>query len=246
MERAPLYVHEVFPSFQGEGIYCGCPQVFVRLSGCNLSCAYCDTPRARRRVKRARIWCWECERESIPNPLGAEELVGVISSLWTGEMHSVSVTGGEPLVQAEALAALFPLLKERDMPVYLETNGTLHEAAERLLPWMDFVAMDMKLPSITGGADLMDDHLRFLRLVRSRDVFLKMVVDEGTTPGEVDHACRRLEGETTRLTLVLQPAWRGDGIRLTPGRARELVRAAAPYFSSVRVMPQAHRAWGVR
>ncbi|NPV59271.1 MAG: 7-carboxy-7-deazaguanine synthase QueE [Actinobacteria bacterium] len=243
---ASLYVHEVFPSFQGEGLYCGAPQVFVRLSGCNLACAYCDTPEAREHTREARVSDWEGERAGIANPVAAEDLVRVVSSLWTGAMHSVSLTGGEPLLQAEALAVLLPRLKGLGMPVYLETNGTLGEEAGALLPWLDFIAMDVKLPSFTQGVDLGDAHRGFLRAVRGADVFLKMVVDMDTSPEEVAAACMQLGEEAARLTLVLQPAWKEGGVALTPRRARDLALVAAPLFAAVRVLPQAHKAWGIR
>ncbi len=241
-----LYVHELFPSFQGEGAYCGVPQLFIRLSGCNLACSYCDTPQARERTGTAWVSDWEGERPGIENPVRASELAEVAVTLWKAEMHSVSLTGGEPLLQAEALSALLPLLRERGMPVYLETNGTLYGAVEKLLPWLDFIAMDIKLPSFSGGVDHGDEHLLFLRAARAKELFLKMVVDDTTMPEEISRLCRRLGGEAADLTLVLQPAWRDVGAGLKPRHAWDLMLAAAPFFAAVRVMPQAHKAWGIR
>lgn len=246
VQAASLYVHEVFPSFQGEGLYCGAPQVFVRLSGCNLACSYCDTPEAREHVAAARVSRWEGDARSLVNPVAASELAEAVASLWSREMQAVSVTGGEPLLQAEALASLLPALRERGMPVYLETNGTLYRELERLLPWVDIIAMDLKLPYHIQGADLGDAQRRFLQAARAREVFLKMVVEEGVTPEEVAQACHRLAGEAAELTLVLQPAWRGRGVALSPRHARELALVAAPFFAAVRVVPQMHRAWGAR
>ena len=91
MERF-LYVHEIFPSFQGEGTLVGVPQVFVRLSGCNLRCSYCDSPEAWERVQACTVYGWRGEREKVQNPLHADAAAGIISSLWEREMHSVSLT----------------------------------------------------------------------------------------------------------------------------------------------------------
>lgn len=241
-----LYVHEIFPSFQGEGLYCGAPQLFLRLSGCNLACSYCDTPQARKRVGEARVSSWEGELPRVANPVGAAELAEVVASLWEAGMHSVSVTGGEPLLQAEALSALLPLLREREIPVYLETNGTLYDEVQGLLPWLDFIAMDIKLPSLSQGTDHGEEHLRFLHAARGKELFLKMVVDGTTAPEEVTCMSRRLKEETAHLTLALQPAWRRGGRGLKPRHAWELARAAAPFFAGVRVVPQMHKAWGIR
>lgn len=162
-------------------------------------------------------------------------------------MHSISLTGGEPLLQAEELARLLPLLKDKGMPVYLETNGTLYDALETVLPWIDFIAMDVKLPSSQGGEDFMEEHRRFLRNGRSKHTFLKAVVNAETKEKELERACHVLGGEAKDITLVLQPATpiQGEG-RMTARRAAELCTIAAAYFSDVRVIPQAHRIWGVK
>lgn len=245
--KRELFVHEIFPSFQGEGILVGVPQVFVRLSGCNLSCSYCDTPESRERVRTCVVHGWEEERGSAGNPMDVEFAARLISSLWEPAMHSVSITGGEPLLQAEGLAALLPELKREGMAVYLETNGTLGEALEAVLTWVDLVAMDVKLPSTQDGKDLTAIHRDFLARVPAGNVFLKMVIEEGSGEGEVETACRALSGVATAAELVLQPATPRAGERaITPRRAFELYEVASGYFKHVRIIPQAHRAWGIR
>jgi organic radical activating enzyme len=247
LQGEALYVHEIFPSFQGEGILAGVPQVFLRLSGCNLRCSYCDTPRSRERTRTCRIEDWEGKRRELPNPLRAAEILEEVSALWDEAMHSVSVTGGEPLLQAEGLSALLPLFKERGMGVYLETNGTLHDRLGMLLPMTDHIAMDVKLPSTQGGKDLLEEHRLFLRLARYGNVFLKMVIDRHTTREELERACRVLGEEAGDAVLVLQPATPPRGRkRVSSRRVMELYGVAGEYFSEVRVIPQMHRQWGVR
>jgi len=242
-----LYIHEVFPSFQGEGILAGAPQVFIRLSGCNLSCSYCDTPGTRQRVEICTVYDWGGRREDHANPLEIAHAAQIVSSLWEPAMHSVSLTGGEPLLQARELTHLLPLLKQGGMPVYLETNGTLPDAFELVSPWIDHVAMDVKLPSSVGGEDLMDTHRKFLRRSLRGDVFLKVVVDANTRGEELESACRVL-GELARgTTLILQPATMPRGVKgISAREAFALYRIASGFFSDVRVIPQAHRAWGIR
>ena len=247
LEETRLHIHEIFPSFQGEGVLVGVPQLFLRLCGCNLHCAYCDTPEARRGTEACRVRDWEGEREVVPNPVEVADVARIMSSLWDPSLHSVSVTGGEPLLQAGELARLLPLLAEEGMGVYLETNGTLYQELDGVLPWVEWVAMDVKLPSALGGRDPIHEHRLFLRRARSRRVFLKMVVDTGTGEGELVRACRVLSEEAGDLALVLQPATPMPGGEwVAVGRVAELQRVASAFFPDVRVIPQAHRAWGAR
>ena len=243
----PLYVHEIFSSFQGEGILVGVSQVFLRLSGCNLRCTFCDTPETRERTSDCLFVNPEGDEEWIPNPVELDEVVSRASSLWTQATHSVSITGGEPLLQAEGLARLLPLLRDGGMKIYLETNGTQYERLGSLLSWLDWIAMDVKLPSTQGGRDLIEDHRLFLREAGEKRVFLKMVVDEGIGEEELDRACRLLAVEAVDIPLILQPAtpMRGEE-GISPLRVARLYDLAAGYFREVRVIPQIHRIWGAK
>lgn len=162
-------------------------------------------------------------------------------------MHSVSVTGGEPLLQAEALAVLLPMLEVQRMPVYLETNGTLAEELEVVLPWTDWIAMDIKLPSTQKGDDLSGLHRDFLRSASTQKLFLKVVIGTESGDDELEEMCRGLGGEAMERTLVLQPATPPPGeAGITSRRAFELFLIASKFFVDVRVIPQTHRAWGIR
>lgn len=99
-----LKVNEIFYSIQGESSYVGLPCVFVRLTGCNLRCSYCDTRYA---------YGEGCDME-----IG--EIVDRVTSY---RCHLVEITGGEPLLQKET-PLLITTLIEKDFHVLLETNGT--------------------------------------------------------------------------------------------------------------------------
>ena len=193
---------------------------------------------------QGHVYLQPLEREGIEGP---GEVTRLAASVWSPFMHSVSLTGGEPLLQSVELQLLLPQLKEEGMPIYLETNGTLYEALEAVLPWVDFIAMDVKLPSSQEGRDLIEEQRRFLRGARARRLYLKAVVDEMTEERELEHTCRILSGETCDVPFVLQPAtpMRGEGW-VTVQRISDLCRVAAAFFPDVRVIPQAHRVWGVR
>ncbi len=106
---------EIFYSLQGEGASQGAPSLFLRLAGCNLACAWCDTAYA---WKRGEAF-----------DMTASEIAIAMDAL-APECGRVVITGGEPLLQQNALEELLPLLGDRRIEV--ETNGTV-EASEALL-----------------------------------------------------------------------------------------------------------------
>ncbi|MBN1833134.1 MAG: radical SAM protein [Deltaproteobacteria bacterium] len=99
-----LKINEVFYSIQGESSFAGRPCVFIRLTGCNLRCSYCDTQYAYEEG----------------NSLKIKEILAEIGSY---ECRLVEITGGEPLLQKETPALIQRLLDE-DYEVLLETNGS--------------------------------------------------------------------------------------------------------------------------
>ncbi len=107
MYPVPVFVAETFASLQGEGILAGVPSFFVRTSGCNLRCAWCDTPYAS----------WE--PEGVRYPVDA-----LVAEAHASGCRHVVVTGGEPLLQRE-IGALTRALREAGLHVTVETAGTL-------------------------------------------------------------------------------------------------------------------------
>lgn len=101
----PLRVNEIFFSIQGESSYAGLPCVFVRLSGCNLRCSYCDTRYAYEEG-------------------GHMEISGIVDRVSGYNCRLVEITGGEPLVQEETPLLISRLL-DLGFTVLLETNGSM-------------------------------------------------------------------------------------------------------------------------
>jgi 7-carboxy-7-deazaguanine synthase len=148
--RAP--VMEVFASLQGEGLFAGEPQVFVRLWGCPLRCRWCDTPGSwlLPRAPRARVERAASDRGAR----GAQREDGWatpftvatwIAAAEPGPARTVSVTGGEPLLWPAFVRALAALVSPRR--VHLETAGAHPAALAEVLAHVDHVSVDLKLPA---------------------------------------------------------------------------------------------------
>ena len=144
-------IAEVFDSIQGEGLYLGEKQIFVRFYGCNLECRFCDT-----KLKSFM----EYEPEELFREL----------KLYQDKYHSVSFTGGEPLLQKDFLKEMLKMTRKDNFRNYLETNGVLYEELEDVIDYVDIVAMDLKLPSSTGLGDFWDEHRLFLKIASQREV----------------------------------------------------------------------------
>ncbi len=117
---------EIFASVQGEGPSAGAPCTFIRLSRCNLACQWCDTAYTWHFSGDERPHRSDPTYERKPNQmvLGEEEVARRIADL--GQKRLV-ITGGEPLLQAPALARLLELLP--DLTAEIETNGTVEPPA---------------------------------------------------------------------------------------------------------------------
>ena len=233
-------VVEVFSSIQGEGPCVGYRQVFVRLAGCNLQCEFCDTPESRQILTAGRIEMTAGQRdfEVISNPVSISGLANYINNLLVSPHHSVSLTGGEPLCQAEAISKLAPLINGT---IYLETNGTLLSELDLVLPYIDIISMDIKLPSTTGQ-ELWQQHDAFLRLANTRKVFVKIVVTGKTSPAEFEQAIRLIAGVDPSIPLIIQPVTPIAGCEgVTPDVVLAWQEQALRILSDVRVIPQTHK-----
>src|SRR6185436_3209898 len=160
---------EVFSSWQGEGPYAGLKQVFVRLSGCHLRCVYCDTPESWERSAS-----WTLRGEPRKNPVSVQETLEAIRSF--GPHPSVSITGGEPVIQAEFVREVALGVRAMGMQTYLDTSGTLADRLALCIDAIDVVAFDIKLPSCPGVRADWGDVARCLALAKGRDAFVKIVV----------------------------------------------------------------------
>lgn len=244
----PLRISEIFSSIQGEGYLAGRRQVFIRLVECNLGCRYCDTVQEVGDACRVETRPGSGSFDLLPQPLLLPRLLDILAG-WLaalpGAHHSISLTGGEPLLCAEPLAQWLPGLR-RLLPIHLETNGTLHQALERVSGHCDYISMDMKLPSTAGcGDELWEPHRLFLLAAAARNVSVKVVVGEGTEAGEIRRVCDIINSVERSIPLFLQPLTLAVGVGIGPAQILRLQEAAAALLPDVRVIPQMHKLLGV-
>jgi len=158
------------------------------------------------------------------------------------------VTGGEPLMQADFLAAWLAG-RTSGLPILLETAGILPARLRRLLPWVAIVSLDVKCPSNTGERARWDEHEACLAEVvaAGRELYVKMPVDETTAADEVERGARLVAAIAPRAPLFLTPLSEPDTPRLTVGAAAldRFQRLASSVHADVRVLPQLHKVLGI-
>jgi len=249
---------EIFSSAQGEGPWVGASTLFVRLGGCDLRCAWCDSPGTWRPPRRCRV-------ETAPgtgrfaerdNPVPLADAEKLLAEAGAGDHRFVSLTGGEPLLQPGAVAALAGAARGLGSAAYLETHGLEVEAMARLAPRVDVVSMDWKLasdvrrasaPRGAAPADFHDEHERFLEAaLEAPEVFVKLVISPATRDEELDEVCRRMARVAEDTLLVLQPVTPFGRVREAPPAERLLacLRRCEARLPLVRLIPQTHRLYG--
>jgi 7-carboxy-7-deazaguanine synthase len=187
-----MRISELYQSTQGEGLLTGTPSVFVRASGCNLRCWYCDTP----------FTSWSPEGDD----LSVEEILSQVLAL---PAQHVVITGGEPMLFAE-LIPLSTSLRSAGRHITIETAGTLY-----LPVACDLMSISPKLanstPSETEAGKWHSRHERtrhqpqvIRRLVAEYPHQLKFVVDSPSDADQVADYLREFP-EIDRGNVLLMP-----------------------------------------
>jgi 7-carboxy-7-deazaguanine synthase len=230
------HINEVFSSIQGEGILIGRRQVFVRFSGCNLDCNYCDTSKSRDPL--------------YGDLISTEKLLNSINRLITPDFHSISFTGGEPLLHADFIKKF---LEEHEFKSLLETNGSLPDELRKITELLDYVSIDIKLPEHGASKnwdDLFDMELESIKLLRDEEIntYCKVVVMPGTKVDIIGFIASKIADEvqnTSKLSMVIQPVSPLDLWAESCHKLFEISEEAGKYLD-VLTIPQVHKLLNVR
>nr|MBU1328255.1 7-carboxy-7-deazaguanine synthase QueE [Candidatus Omnitrophota bacterium] len=223
MDKAKIV--EIFSSIQGEGLYVGEVQTFVRFYGCNIKCGFCDE-----------------RRKTGFKEYSAQELM---SAILKEKNRVVSFTGGEPLLHAGFLKKILPKLKRKSFITYLETNGTLKNKLLDILDFLDIISMDMKLPSSTGCRAYWKAHADFLKEAVNKKVFVKSVITNKTTLSDIRKAAFIIEKIDRAIFFILQPVTINNKIQKIT-KAQKFLDITNSGLDNVRFIPQVHKILGVR
>lgn len=229
---------EIFTSLEGEGILYGTKTLFVRLAGCPFSCFYCDT------------------KESLPLDSGQEyeisEACKMIDEHLADKTYKVNFTGGDPLVQHEAVAELAKFIKSKNIPTYLESSCFDSKKFALVLPHIDLVKIELKTQDsefvdAKHYSRLIENALECLQQsVRSgKTTYIKIVVSTRTNLKQFEELVQKIFSVTEAKDLkgfIIQPTY---GIA-EPSLQNLLsfYDVVYPYYPEVRVVPQLHKLIG--
>ena len=185
-----MKIAEIFYSIQGEGMLAGVPSVFVRTSGCNLRCTWCDTP----------YTSWKPEGVEMP-------LDTILAEARRHESTHVVVTGGEPMI-VDDIVPLTQAMKNSGMHVTIETAGTVYQPVA-----CDLMSISPKLANSTpheregGRWAAQHDRLRYQpevlkRLMADYAYQLKFVVAAPEDLEEIENILRETGADRSRVVLM--------------------------------------------
>ena len=210
-----MKIAEIFYSLQGEGSLLGVPSFFIRTSGCNLRCSWCDTP----------YTSWQPEGEEM-------SLAQIVEAVRAHPCRHVVVTGGEPMIAPE-IVPLTERLRESGLHITIETAGTVfHPVA------CDLMSISPKLANSTPEGPWATQHDRIRtrteplsELMARYDYQLKFVIAQPGDMEEVRELIAAVEADRGRVILMpegvdpeclrqralwLAEICKGEGFRFSP------------------------------
>jgi organic radical activating enzyme len=229
---------EIFTSVEGEGILYGTKTLFVRLAGCPFTCFYCDT------------------KESLPldsgNEYDIQEASRLIDSNLKKQTYKVNFTGGDPLIQHEAVAELAKYVQGKNIPTYLESSCFDLDRFNHVLPFIDIVKIEFK----TKDSEFVDSK-HYQRLIENainclkssistkKTTYIKIVVSSKTELNEFKNLIRDIFDSVSKNQIdgfIIQPTY---GIaEPSLDLLLNLYDIVYPYYTEVKVVPQLHKLIG--
>ena len=174
-----MKINEIFYSIQGEGNWTGLRNLFIRTSGCNLRCSFCDTKYAYKDGREMSIDC-------------------ILNEISKYTCNHVCITGGEPLIQNETFE-LIDSLTNNNYKICLETNGSKN--IKNLLKNKTLlISLDIKCPSSKMNNEMKLDNIPLLR----KNDQLKFII---INKNDYNYAKRIIKNYNTKCTIFFQPVW---------------------------------------
>jgi organic radical activating enzyme len=231
---------EIFTSIEGEGILFGTKTMFVRLAGCPLNCHWCDTPYA------------------LPMDSGmdysVEEVKEIISKNLQPNTYKINFTGGEPLVQYEAVIELAKFVRQKGLRVYLESSCYDAMRFAKVLPYIDICKVELKLrdSKIVNEKQysnlLKNEHECLRQAISSyKTTYIKVVVTNSSNLNEFKDIVLevfKIAKPSELAGFIIQPSYRIDEPTLDV--LFGFYDAVYPVYDQVRVVPQLHKIIGAR
>jgi 7-carboxy-7-deazaguanine synthase len=231
---------EIFTSIEGEGILFGTKTMFVRLAGCPFNCYWCDTPYA------------------LPMDSGIEysidEVKKIISNNLQPNTYKINFTGGEPLVQYEAVIELAKFVRQKGLRVYLESSCYDAGRFAKVLPYMDICKVELKLRdskivSEKQYNNLLKNEQECLRMAvnNGKTTYIKVVVTNSSNLEEFKDIVAevfKIAKPSELAGFIIQPSYRIDEPTLDV--LFGFYDTVYPMYDQVRVVPQLHKVIGAR
>ncbi|VVB62076.1 7-carboxy-7-deazaguanine synthase [uncultured archaeon] len=174
-----MKVNEIFYSIQGEGILVGVPSIFLRLTGCNLRCSFCDTKYGYVQGKEMSVQA-------------------ILDDIKKFACTYICLTGGEPLLQKDSVKLIENLLK-KNYKICLETNGSI--SIKKLVGKKSLmISLDIKCPSSGSHEQMIMKNISYL----SKKDQLKFIIKNKE---DYDYAKKILKKYNPQCTVFFQPVW---------------------------------------
>ncbi len=235
-----IQLSEIFTSIEGEGILFGTKTLFVRMAGCPLKCRWCDTSYALPMYSG--------------NSYSLEYVKKLIADHLKPFTYKVNFTGGEPLVQYEAVIDLAKFVRERGLRTYLESACYDSDRFAKLLPYIDICKVEVKMSDskvvdMNHYDNLLQNEIRCLKasVKHHKITYIKIVVTNSTDFKEFADLVENIFQHVSTADIsgfVIQPSDRID--EPTTERLLQFYDIVCPRYREVRIIPQLHKQIGAR
>ena len=226
---------EIFTSVEGEGILYGTKTLFVRLAGCPFKCFYCDT------------------KDSLSMDSGKEytleEVCKLIEKKLQKNTYKVNFTGGDPLVQSEAVAEMAKFVQTKKIPTYIESSCYDSQKFSQVLPYINYIKIEFKTPDSEfvdpkHYSKLLENELQCLNYaVNSRKTtYIKVVISSKTQLEPFKELLEKVFCTTSNSQItgfIIQPSH--DIAEPSLKQLLSFYDAVYPYYNEVRIIPQLHK-----